>query len=344
MNRKHRKQFAQILAGGMAWTGITSSLLARRRRRADFRIFILDYHEVERGPIEREGVVSADRFRRHIHFLKQRFDIVSLAEAVDRLAAGPPLDRDSVVITLDDGYIGNYEHAFGALRDEGVPATVFVATAFVDGEPLWTDLGRRAIKRARAMALPDSLDAELEVLARGWKRGADPIEALKTVAPPARDELIRRLIAATGRPDNIARAMSWRQISEMAAAGIEIGCHTVNHPILPTLSATEQLDEIDQSRSRIAEMTGIEPTVFAYPNGDYDENSIDALRGLGFAAACTTRCGSNTPGCDPYQLSRIGIGADSNHLVAARLTGIFDQQYREQMVDLGPVRSQAADA
>ncbi len=328
----------------MAWTGITSTLRARRRRRGDFRVFILDYHEVERGPIEPEGVVSQTRFRSHVRFLKKHFDIVSLAEAVDRLGANAPLDRDSLVLTLDDGYIGNYEHAFGVLRDEAVPATVFVATAFVDGQPLWTDLTRRAVARARSMELPESLSAELEELAPGWKLGADPVETLKHRAPDVRNETVARLLESTGRPDDVARAMSWQQITEMAAAGIEIGAHTVNHPILPTLSAEQQLEEIDASRSRITEMTGIVPTVFAYPNGDYDENSINACRQLGFAAACTTRRGFNTPGCDRFRLNRIGIGADSNHLLAARLTGIFDQQQRERMSEMGLVRSQTAHA
>lgn len=345
MIRPNSKTSADALAGAMARMGVTEALAAWRRRRGDFRVFILDYHEVTAGPEEPEGSVSADRFRNHLQYLGERYDIVSLSRAVGLLTDGNSLDRDLLVITLDDGYVGNYEHAFDTLRRHNVPATVFVATGFIDGQPLWTNVARRTFADARHLELPEPLAGELERLAPAWKRGlADPVEALKRLAPHARDSFIDRVLDITGRPHDLARAMSWDQLAELSAAGMEIGCHTVNHPILPTLSPAEQREEIGRARDRIAEMIGIAPTVFAYPNGDYDQASIDAVRELGFTAACTTRRGFNLPGCDRFRLARIGIGADSNHLIAARLSGLLDHQLRMRHKKTGLMRSDMAHA
>ena len=117
----------------------------------------------------------------------------------------------------------------------------------------------------------------------------------------------------------------------MMAGGIEFGAHTVSHPILSTLEPADQEDEIRRSRARIAEATGKEPVTFAYPNGsakDYDRHTVEILGRLGFQAACTTRRGSNRPGCDRLTLKRLGIGSDSTAIVETRLAGLFDEEVR----------------
>jgi peptidoglycan/xylan/chitin deacetylase (PgdA/CDA1 family) len=64
-------------------------------------------------------------------------------EAVSMLASGGTLSRDHVVLTFDDGYLGNYDHALPVLVEERVPAVVFVTTGFLDGAPLWFDVARK---------------------------------------------------------------------------------------------------------------------------------------------------------------------------------------------------------
>ena len=126
-------------------------------------------------------------------------------------------------------------------------------------------------------------------------------------------------------------ALKWEQVRALAAGGVEIGCHTVSHPILSSLSAIRQREEIAGARDRIAEKTGLRPTLFAYPNGserDFDERTIAILRAEGFTAACTTSRGPNRRGADPYRLKRISVGSDTPAVLTARLSGLFDDQVR----------------
>ncbi len=328
----------RFLARGLALAATASgwTRLARQRRRArgDFRVFILAYHDVTHGD-EQEGVVSAERLRRHLAFLRRDHRLSSLSEAAERLARPGSLDEDLVVVTFDDGYRGNYEVAWPVLRDAGSSATIFLTSGFLDGEEMWFDFARRALRALRrpGIAVPEDVRRDLARL--GGDQGSEPImRRLKNLHPKKRQELLTRLRELEldcGRP---TRAMSWDQARELLDHGIEMGGHTVTHPILATLNAAEQEEEIRSCRDRIAAKTGHAPTTFAYPNGsprDFNANTKTALASSGFTVCCAMIRGSNRLGGDPLELRRIGVGHDPNFLLEARLAGLFDHHLRRRL-------------
>ncbi len=315
--------------------GLTRLERRQRHRRRDFRLFVLEYHDVAAGS-EKQGTISAERFRRHLRYLKRRFLTLTLAAAAERLEADAGLDRDLAVITFDDGYAGNYEAAWPVLRAEQTEATIFLTTGFLDGKELWVDLARRAIDAARreAPALRAAVEGQLRVALGSWPPAETTdriMRRLKYRPPTERDRALTALLDAGLALAPAARPLEWNEVAEMMAGGVEFGCHTVSHPILSTLDPAAQEEEIRGSHRRIAETTGHAPETFAYPNGsarDYDRHTVEILDRAGFRAACTTRRGSNSPGCDRLTLKRIGIGSDSLAVVEARLAGLFDEAVR----------------
>lgn len=320
---------------GMA-TGVTRTLKARRLRRRDYRLFILEYHDVSSNGSEFEGTISKARFFRHLKWLKRRFQIVTLGESTERLASDSGLERDLVVLTFDDGYEGNFTGAWPALKAEDAVATIFLTTGFLDGQELWFDLARRYL--AAAKASPSSLSNQaLETLIRlygSWpqRRAPDNLaQRLKYLDPKDRTAVLDTLQGSPLSPAPRAQPLAWDQVRMMRDGGIEFGAHTITHPILSLLPRDKQESEILLSRRRIQQETGALPTTFAYPNGsikDYTNETVHIVRQAGFQAACTTRKGSNRPGCDPFVLHRIGIGSDPTWVVEARLSGLFDEQVR----------------
>jgi len=328
------RRAASLVSGMASRSGLTERLLEKRRLSGDYRVFILEYHDVTAGEAETEGAVSRERFRRQLRFLRTRCRLVSLSEAVGLLRGSAPLPEDLAVVTFDDGTLGNYEAAWPVLREEGVPGTVFVTTGFVDGADLWFDLARRCLAAARRVPLPGPLKGEVLAAVGKWSTDRDVekgLERLKGLPPEKRDALLMRLRAACPPPPTSMPPVSWDRLRKMHEDGIEIGCHTVSHPVLSLLPPARQEEEILRARDRIREEIGMMPTLFAYPNGaagDFNEATVEILRRAGFVAACTTLRGSNRPGCDLFQLKRIGVGADSESLLAARLAGLFDEAVR----------------
>ncbi len=326
---------AAINLAGLLTTlsGLTRLLRLRRRRRSDFRVFILEYHEIT-STDESEGRVAAARFRRHVRYLKQHYRLESLRGATRLLSGRQKLLEDCAVLTFDDGYQGNFRSAWPILQEERVPATIFLTTSFLDGKELWFHFARRALEAAAQSpsSLPDPLKGILSLAGRhGRIRPRQMVKRLKYLAPEQRDKALDSLRRSQLPLSPPAEPLTWDQVRQMQDSGCEMGCHTVTHPILSTLSATQQEVEILTSRQRITEETGVRARSFAFPNGtlrDFNADTIEILRTGGFLAACTTIRGSNRPECDPLGLLRIGVGADSVSMLAARLSGVFYPKLR----------------
>lgn len=330
-----KRQVASAVASVASGLGLTRLRRQRRRSRRDFRVYILEYHAVATQG-EAEGVVSAERFRRHAEWLKARWRCVTVAQAAEKLQGG--LDEDLLVFSFDDGYADNARVAFPILSSLGLPGTIYLATAFLDGKPLWFDLARRGLAEAasNAQAAATIAGAERELLQRllaGWPTSLPLEEAMRRLkdAPPREREKAAVALAPLAEKRAAKEPMRWQEARELQAAGFELGAHTVDHPILSRLEEAEQENQIAQSIDRIEAELGQRPRTFAMPNGsarDYDDATLRVIKRLGLLAACTTRRGSNAPGCDLHQLRRIGIGSDSLAMLDTRLTGLFDEGLR----------------
>ena len=92
-------------------------------------------------------------------------------------------------------------------------------------------------------------------------------------------------VRAVGR----AHHMTWDEIRELDAQGMEIGCHTLTHLILTKLKSDEQLrHEIVAAKDMIEARIGHPVTSLAYPFGQYDERVVEAAREAGFTSARST--------------------------------------------------------
>lgn len=235
------------------------------------------------------------------------YECRTVSDAWERLQSGGAR-RPLLAITFDDGQLDNLEFAAPLLAERALPATFYVATEATDtGRPLWTDrLGFAAAKLLRGGQPPPA------VLSRwlgepGWQQWpADAIERLaeraKHLLPAAREKLIEALGEA--EVPAWARLMSWDEVRQLASAGHEIGCHAATHPILKRELEPDLVREILTSRGRLERELGQPVRSFAYPNGDWDEDTVQAVAGAGYTNAVTTRPGLARRGDAPFTLPR----------------------------------------
>jgi peptidoglycan/xylan/chitin deacetylase (PgdA/CDA1 family) len=98
------------------------------------------------------------------------------------------------------------------------------------------------------------------------------------------------------------------QVVQICRAGMEIGGHTVSHPILCSVADDVAKAEITGGRERLESLLDKRVDLFAYPNGvpsrDYDERHVAMVRALGFRAAVSTAAGVATLASDIHQLPR----------------------------------------
>jgi peptidoglycan/xylan/chitin deacetylase (PgdA/CDA1 family) len=108
------------------------------------------------------------------------------------------------------------------------------------------------------------------------------------------------------------RLVSAAELRELSAAGVGIGSHTRTHPRLPEVDASAKREEIGGSKRRLEDVLGSSVSSFAYPYGQYDEDSLRAVQEAGYRIGCSTRSGFNGPDIDRYSMRRVEIYGDDN--------------------------------
>jgi peptidoglycan/xylan/chitin deacetylase (PgdA/CDA1 family) len=102
------------------------------------------------------------------------------------------------------------------------------------------------------------------------------------------------------------------QLRALAAQpGVEIGAHTVTHPLLARLDAATQWAEIDGAATALQDLLGRRPHLFSYPHGSpdaFDAVTVGLTRDAGFSRACTAIGGLVRPDGDPLRVPRRVVG------------------------------------
>lgn len=305
----------------MAATGVLERCVAATARAAmqlasaaaGNRLSILIFHRVhaQRDPLF-PGEIDALAFERLMRLLRRSFTVLPLSRAVEHVRQGT-LPARAASITFDDGYADNHDLAWPILRSLGLPATVFVSTGFLDGGRMWNDTVIECLRRCDRTTLDVE---ELGVVRRPLQTLEHRRELIDELLPRVkymslsdREQALRRLHRGCGAPrlpDSLM--MTSEQVRALSAGGVEIGSHTVNHPILAAIDDAEAEAEIAENRAALERLTGRAVSLFAYPNGrpgrDYADRHVDIVRRLGFSAAVSTAPNVSRVGADIFQLGR----------------------------------------
>jgi peptidoglycan/xylan/chitin deacetylase (PgdA/CDA1 family) len=276
------------------------------------RLSILIFHRVlrQRDPLL-PGEPSAADFDALLVHLKERFNMLPLADAVERLYRGT-LPSAALAVTFDDGYADNAAVAAPILQRHGVPATVFVATAYLDGGVMWNDAVIAAIRSTHRSELDlQSLDLGVHRLESvdERRRAIDKLLAsLKYLEGERREREARKVLQAADVAMPVGLMMNRDSVRSLGRFGIDVGSHTRTHPILTRLDAGDAWHEINEGKRDLEQVVRHPVTLFAYPNGrprdDYADEHVRMVKEAGFSAAVTTSRGAASRASDRMQLPR----------------------------------------
>lgn len=258
------------------------------------RTLVLAYHNIlpPDAPPGRERSLHLPRtdFAAQLDLILEHADVVPLTEALTSQAN--PSARPRVAITFDDAYAGALTAGLEELRRRQLPATVFVAPAFIGGRPFWWD----ALDSGTPDGLPETVRNSCLWDAAG------------------RDTQVRQWAAGAGIP--------WRDVPPHACAATEaefatalqdprltFASHTWEHPNLAALSGAELQAELERPLAWLSARI-LSPPILSYPYGLTSAMACDAARAAGYTTALLVSGGWMTRGgADPLRLPRLNIPA-----------------------------------
>ena len=259
-------------------------LLASRTRQ---RLGVLAYHQIE----------DASRFAEQVAFVAKESNPISLSDLLNAIdKPGGSLPANPTLITFDDADRTLLELGLPVLERFKVPAVAFaVAENIGTARPFWW---REVEHLVRHGATTRSLGKNSDSVIRSLKRVKDSerralIGELRRSAPGVRLE---------------EHQLTADELRFLQHSGIDIGNHTLTHPVLDQCSDSEIRDEIARSHESLTEALRTEPIAFAYPNGNWDLRAQRLLReqGYKFAFLFDHRV-SEFPPTDPFRISRLRV-------------------------------------
>jgi peptidoglycan/xylan/chitin deacetylase (PgdA/CDA1 family) len=283
-------RFFSPLLRSVLYPGLASAGYFKRRVLAG-NLCVLNYHGVlPRAYKSRDAVldghlVSAETLRAQLRLLKARYNIVSFKGAMQCFEVDGEIPQRSVLLTSDDGLQNVLTDMLPVLQEEGVPCLFFVTGASTSDcvSMLWYEELYLLLMNARDgfVNFPDlNLAAKLgdqrhkRLLWWTWvkelsRHNSEVRHAfLKSLEEQCALSEHWKLPYQTGAAHRRFCLMTDSELRELAGSGMEIGAHTMTHPVLAHCSPDMVWEEMTRSREVLSRLLGQPVWAMAYPFGD----------------------------------------------------------------------------
>jgi peptidoglycan/xylan/chitin deacetylase (PgdA/CDA1 family) len=301
------------------------------------RGIILMYHRIADLDFDPWCIsVFPSYFEEHMQVIKRFGKPVQMNEMENNLKRFS-FGKKEIVITFDDGYADNYRNARPILERYGIPATFFVTSGAVDSrEEFWWDEIARIILTSKV--LPPVFELAIGGTIYHWgikeEEKLGPMryipgtyqnntmltktqlnyalwEILSRFSFKEKKEILRQIALWAGqssKPRLDYLPMNSQELMSLASSPLfEIGAHTVCHPMLSRLPVAEQEEEITLSKYYLENIINRPVTSFAYPHGDYSNDTLQLIKRLKFENACTIVKEAVARNADQFLLPRFMV-------------------------------------
>lgn len=331
------KAAAGNAAEALARSGLLGLLEARDHDAA--RVRVVAYHRVDELAAEPDldpGLVSAtpDDFRAQVELVARHYRPISLDDLVAAHRGERALPPRAVLFTFDDGYRDFAEQAWPTLQRAGVPAVLFVPTAFPDrpGPGFWWDRLHAALRHTERREIEVAGLGTLSLTDAATRRAAHRAIRARVKSQP-HDEAMKwldALLAELADLPSLHRVLGWDALRKLASDGLAVCSHSHAHALCTRLGPDALAADLRTSKAAIERELGAHapPPVFAYPAAAHDARSREAVRRAGFELAMSgERRIPRLPFGDPMNVMRLPM--------LRYPTALFRAQLRPSVAMLG---------
>ncbi len=287
---------------------------------------VLLYHRFTSAYQKTMHRIGADVFRWQLEQITKKFRVISFSDCLDFFYQNHQWPKRSAVITVDDGYRDFYQYAYPQLKALSLPATFFVTVNFIDKKIwLWPDRIDYILRTTTKSKFSFQVNGKTYKIRLdttddrffAWKLLSDTcILAVDNERKRIIEEVETDLdVVIPEIPSDEYSSVSWEELREMANNRIEIGCHTMNHPILSKIPLYQLREEIVQSRNVLERNLQKKIHTFCYPNGqpgDINESVISAVKEAEYLGSPYW---FDLLKWDPFLVPRIGVSEDKEEFL-----------------------------
>ncbi len=249
--------------------------------------------------------VNPESFEQRIIWFKNHYNPVSINELREHVYGGKKL-KNACMLSVDDGWRSTYDIIFPIMKKHNVPFTIFVSPHITrTGKNFWY----------YSYKFCNQEDLKNIIVSRGYfsdevrKFPCDLI--LKEIPVDVTYDVIEEYLSSHPEVEIPRGFMNTEELLELHRSGlVEIGAHSLTHPILKGESRERSKSEIINSVEQLSDLIGTEVKSFAYPNGlkslDFDNDEMQFAKEAGIDMAFTVHPGVITSRSNSLALPRWG--------------------------------------
>ena len=234
--------------------------------------------------------------------LKKNYNIVSVDNLENYYYNNIDL-KNACHLTFDDGDLSFYNNVLPLIKKHKIPVSTYVSPMMAkERRNFW-------FQEIRGYNQEKLFEVALKVI-NDKNRNIQAVAIkpfLKTLRIETILEIIKLYQKETNTPPKPPMNMTDKQLIEIKSSGlVEIGAHTLNHPILINESDESASYEIEKSIDQLSEILNCDTRYFVYPNGDYGEREMEILKKKGIKLAFSTEKGKISHDNNIFCLPRSG--------------------------------------
>jgi len=226
--------------------------------------------------------IDIKTFKKHLKFYKNKYDVISLKDAISLSEQGDSLNR-KLVITFDDGFRENHSIIAPILLDENLTGTFFIISNCIDNmDMMWRNklILIDKYKGKNFYSIVNNVCSEFSI--PNIKHNQNLMDwSIKTWPMNIKESIINNLWSQI-MPMSVSEYLnqnkpycSVKEIKELVNDKFEIGSHSMSHPIFSKLDYNQFKNEIINSSDKLSEITNHKVNYFSYPFGIRAENASE---------------------------------------------------------------------
>ncbi|MDT0644597.1 polysaccharide deacetylase family protein [Zunongwangia sp. F363] len=231
-----------------------------------------------------------EQFEEQVRYLKNNYTIISILDLERHFNSGQALPSHSLLITFDDGDPSVLEKGLPVLEKYNLASVSFVITDLIDSSKnFWC----RWVEKV------------YEKQGRSYREARKKVNYLKNIPNQERIKYLSTLEKINGRQ------LTSAELNYMESRKMFIGNHTHTHPIINNCTAKEVKEELLCAKQLFEKWDLEGYPFFAYPNGNWDDESESSLKKNGIKLAFLFDHKVNKKIINPLRISRIRVDADT---------------------------------
>jgi len=222
---------------------------------------------------------SKDQFENDLDFFLKHYHPIDLHQVLNHIKGKTKLPENPFFLSFDDGLREVIDIAAPILQRKGIPATIFLNSAFVDNKDLFFRYkASLLIEQLQKKSPSESTKKQIKFLLKKYRIAGKTLKTqLLNIDYPRKNILDELAVVLQFNYDDFLIQkqpyLTSGQVKQLLIKGFTVGAHSIDHPLFNQLDLETQVSQMKESIKFVQQLFNVPYKIFSFPFTDYQINA-----------------------------------------------------------------------